>query len=162
MKADAALEHARRLFRQGEVHDALEAAQAACELRPHSSEAWWLLARITRHTGLPGASDDAFRRAAALSKRRPLPHRVSPAHLERLVARAAAGGSPDARRRLGDRVIEVQPLPSPEEIRAGTSPDAVSAQGGPGKLVLYQVNLENRSGSEAALENLIGRTLSRA
>ena len=52
------LQHARELYVTGRMHDALEACQAACDRAPKDSEAWSLLGRISRHTGLPAASDD--------------------------------------------------------------------------------------------------------
>ena len=37
------LQKARSLYESGEMHDALEVAQAACEHKPKDAEAWWLL-----------------------------------------------------------------------------------------------------------------------
>src|SRR5215470_7394369 len=95
------LQHARTLYATGRMHDALEAAQAACDRAPKDSEAWSLLGRISRHTGLPGASDDAFRRAALLDSRRPVPYRVDAERFRSLVQEAAGGAA-----------VRVQPMPT--------------------------------------------------
>ena len=165
---------ARSLYTAGRMHDALEAAQVAAERQPKDAEAWWLLGCISRYTGLPAASDDAFKRAAQLSKQRPLPHRVDPEVFRRMVDEALGRLSPDARRRLDQARVRVEPLPALEAIVKGASPDSlldrrhsanlgrVAANKGAGELVLFQVNFENRSGSEAELRQLVARTVSRA
>ena len=132
------VQRARERYSAGRMHDALEAAQAACDRAPKDAEAWWLLGRVSRHVGLAAASDDAFRRAAALTRSRPLPYRVS-----------------------GQRF---QALPSVEDVREGVEPDALTmrSRGTQDVLTVFQVNHENRSGSEAALRTLVGRSLSRA
>ncbi|MGH7903050.1 MAG: tetratricopeptide repeat protein [Candidatus Dormibacteraceae bacterium] len=61
------LQEARRLEEEGRLHDALEAAQAACERRPREPEAWTVLARISGRLGMTVASQDAARRAAELA-----------------------------------------------------------------------------------------------
>ena len=146
------------------MHDALEVAQAACERQPKDAEAWWLLGCVSRYTAMPAASDDAFRRAAQLSRKRPPPVRVEPGRFRSLVEAAVSQLSKDARRRLELAQIRVEQLPALEAVRAGISPDAVTARLRQPEdvLTLFQVNLENRSGSEADLARLIGRTLARA
>jgi hypothetical protein len=143
------IRHARELYTTGRMHDALEAAQAACDRSPKDSEAWSLLGRISRHTGLPAASDEAFRRASQLDRRLVLPYRVSADRFRTLVHEA--GGSPGVR---------VQPMPTEAQVRAGVDPDALAyrdpAHDAP---VLFQVNHENRSADEEALQALIGRSL---
>jgi hypothetical protein len=158
------LQKARSLYESGEMHDALEVAQAACEHKPKDAEAWWLLGCISRYTNLPAASDDAFRRASQLSRKRPAPVRVDTAHFRAIVDRAVAQLSTDARRRLELAEIRVDKLPPIEAVKAGASPDApATRQRQPEDvLTLFQVNLENRSGSEAELARLVGRTLARA
>jgi len=158
------LQRARELYAAGRMHDALEAAQSACERQPKDAAAWWLLACISRYTGLPAASDAAFRRAAGLARERALPHRVSPDSFQGLVDGALAKLSPDARRRLGRTSIRVEALPSPELVAGGTDPDALllRSRSPEDVLTLYQVNHENRAGSERALRALVLRTLSRA
>jgi hypothetical protein len=158
------LQQARALYEKGEMHDALEVAQVACERKPKDAEAWWLLACISRYTGMPAASDAAFKRAAELSRKRPAPIRVSGERLREILDQALEGLSCDARRRLAGTDLRVEPLPALEAIRAGTSPEAQSArQRRPQDvLTLFQVNLENRAGSEAELAKLVGRVLSRA
>ena len=146
------IQHARELYATGRMHDALEAAQAACDRAPKASEAWSLLGRISRHTGLPAASDEAFRRASQLDGRLALPHRVS---TERFRALAEEAGAPPG--------IRVHPMPTEAQVRAGVDPDALTYRdpGAPDVLVLFQVNHENRSDSETALRALIGRSLTR-
>jgi tetratricopeptide (TPR) repeat protein len=158
------LQQARSLYEKGEMHDALEVAQVACERKPKDAEAWWLLGCISRYTGMPAASDAAFKRAAELSPKRPAPARVSTASFRAMIDRALAELSPDARRRLARTRVEVEPLPGLDLVRAGVSPDApTDRQRQPvDVLILFQVNLENRAGSEARLASLIAKTLARA
>jgi hypothetical protein len=158
------LQKARALYEKGEMHDALEVAQVACERKPKDAEAWWLLGCISRYTGMPAASDDAFRRASELSRKRPAPHRVSPESFRGIVERAREKLSIDAGRRLAGAEFRVEPLPSLEAIRAGTSPEAPVARRRKPQdvLTLFQVNLENRAGDEAELAKQVGRVLARA
>jgi hypothetical protein len=158
------LQKARALYEKGDMHDALEVAQVACERKPKDAEGWWLLGCISRYTGMPAASDAAFTRAGELSRQRPAPARVAPTSFRTMVDKGLAELSPDARRRLGRTEVRVEPLPGLEAIRAGVSPDApTSRQRKPEDvLTLFQVNLENRAGSEAQLAKLIARTLARA
>ena len=146
------------------MHNALEVAQAACERQPKDAEAWWLLGCVSRYTALPAASDDAFRRASELSRKHPAPVRIEPGRFRSLVEASVGQLSPDARRRLENAQIRVEQLPAVDAIRAGTSPDApATRQRQPDDvLTLFQVNLENRSGSESDLVRLVGRTLGRA
>jgi tetratricopeptide (TPR) repeat protein len=158
------LQHARDLYAAGRMHDALEAAQAACERAPKDPEAWWLLGRVSRHAGLPAASDEAFRRATELSRRFALPHRVAADHFQRLVGEALETLSPDARRRLERTALRVQAMPSAEQVRSGVDPDTLTSRERAPQdvLTLYQANHENRSHGEDALRALINRSLSRA
>lgn len=146
------------------MHDALEAAQVACDRKPKDAEAWYLLGCISRYTQMPVASDNAFARAASLSRKKPTPHRVGRAEFEVLVKTALGELSPDALRRLRDCRVEVKDLPGLGEIKAGLSPDALSSRtrAGADVLVVFQVNHENRSSSEAQLKGLVARTLARA
>lgn len=160
-----ALQTARAAYRAGRLHDALEAAQVAAEMRPKDPEAWRLLGAVSRHVGMPAASDDAFRRAAALSPRsHPEPHRVSGDRFAELLAGAKAGLSRDATRRLDGVELRVEELPSGELVAGGLAPDALSQRvHDPDEaLVLYQANLENRARDEAELKKLVARTLIRA
>jgi len=142
------------------MHDALEAAQAACDRSPRDSEAWRLLGCISRHTGLPAASDVAFRRAAELDATLAPPHRVSRERFEALVEEARAGLPAEARERLGGTAIRIEVMPTAEQVRAGLDPDALLlAEGPPPALVLFQVNHENRSAGEQDLRLLLGRSL---
>ena len=158
------VQRAREQYSAGRMHDALEAAQAACDRAPKDAEAWRLLGRISRHVGLAAASDDAFRRAAALTRSRPLPYRVSAQRFQQLVQEARESLSPTARRRLEKVALRFQALPTVEDVREGVEPDALTARSrGPHEVVtVFQVNHENRSGSEAALRTLVARALSRA
>jgi hypothetical protein len=156
------LQHARSLYGAGRMHDALEAAQAACDRAPKDPRAWWLLGQISRHTGMPAASDAAFRRAAELDPGLVLPHRVSGDRFRHLIDEAVLALPTDARRRLEPTVVRTQPAPTIEQVRTGVAPDALTAheRGPHDVLVLFQVNHENRSGSEDALRELLARSLS--
>src|SRR5258706_9483432 len=112
----APLQHALELFATGRMHDALEAAQAACDRAPKDADAWWLLARVSRHTGMPVASDRAFQRAAQLDARLTLPHRVGAERFQALIGEAMAALAPDSRRRLELTAIRSQPLPAVEQV----------------------------------------------
>lgn len=158
------LQKARELYHSGEMHDALEVAQAACERQPRNGEAWWLLACISRHAAMPAASDDAFRRAAELTRRRVAPVRVSRPEFEAMVAAAGQALSADARRRVGATRLIIAELPERADVSAGLSPDALVLRMRQGEdvLTLFKVNFENRCGSAAELAKLVGRTLSKA
>jgi DNA-binding SARP family transcriptional activator len=158
------LQRARDLFAAGRMHDALEVAQAACDRAPKDPEAWWLLGRVSRHTGMPVASDEAFRRAARLSDRLAVPYRVSGDRFLALLEEARAALPEPARRRLEPTAIRAQPMPTAEQVRAGVDPDALTLRERAPEdvLVLFQVNHENHSGSEDALRALVARSLVRA
>jgi hypothetical protein len=153
------IQHARALYATGRMHDALEAAQAACDRAPKDSEAWSLLGRISRHAGLPAASDEAFRRASQLDSGRALPHRVSADRFRALVQEAGEAGEPGE-----PAAVRVQPMPTEVQVRAGVDPDALTHRdpAAPDVLILFQVNHENRSATEDALRALIDRSLARA
>lgn len=160
-----ALQTARAAYRAGRLHDALEAAQVAAEMRPKDPEAWRLLGAVSRHVGMPGASDEAFRRAAVLAPRsHPQPHRVDRERFGELLTNARADLSGDARRRLEGVEVRVEDLPDAGQIAAGLAPDALSQRvHGPAEaLVVFQGNLENRARDERELAKLLGRTLTRA
>lgn len=158
------LQSTRALFVAGRVHDALESAQVACERTPRSADAWALLARVARHAGLPATSEDAFRRAAALSARHPVPVRVPSEEFELLVTRARQILSPDAHRRLRSTSIELQAIPDPDDILSGVDPDALSrrVREPRDRLVIFQDNLENRCRDREELAQLVARVMSRA
>ena len=158
------LQHARELYAAGRMHDALEAAQAACDRAPKDSEAWRLLGAISRHTGMPAASDEAFRRAKELDDRLAMPHRVSGERFQALIEEAVSSLPPEAGRRLEATAIRAQAMPTSDQVRGGVDPDALSLRERAPQdvLVLFQVNHENRSASEDALRALLARSLSRA
>jgi Flp pilus assembly protein TadD len=155
------VQRAHELYSEGRMHDALEAAQAACDRAPKDAEAWRLLARVSRHVGLTAASDDAFRRAAALSPSCSLPYRVNPERFQELVREARESLPEKARERLRSTTVKLHPLPAVDDVRAGLDPDALTARKRQPQeaLVLYQLNHENQSGTEVALRQLIGRSL---
>src|SRR2546430_2700870 len=134
------VQRARELYASGRMHDALEVAQAACDRAAKDAEAWALLGRISRHNGMPAASDQAFQRAAELSRQFPVPHRVSPERFQELVDEAWRVLSPDARRRLERTLVRPQAIPGPEQVRAGVDPDALTMRERTPEdvLVLYQ------------------------
>ena len=158
------LQKARALYLAGESHQALEVAQKAAENHSRDAEAWWLLACVSRHADLPGASDAAFKRAASLSKQRPEPVRVSPELFREICDQARASLSADARRRLGRATLGVESLPDQPTVRSGTSPDALTLRQREPEdiLTLFQANFENRCGSEEELRKLVARTLAKA
>jgi hypothetical protein len=158
------IQHARDLYAAGRMHDALQAAQAACDRAPKDSDAWWLLGRISRHTGMPAASDEAFWRAAQLDGRHALPHRVSAERFRELIEQVRAGLTPEAASRLDPTAVRVQAMPTAEQVRAGVDPDALTLRERAPQdvLVLFQVNHENDSGTEDALRALIARSMSPA
>jgi len=158
------LQHARELFATGRMHDALEAAQAACDRAPKDADAWWLLARVSRHTDMPVASDRAFQRAVQLDARLTAPHRVDAERFQALIGEAMATLGADSRRRLEPTTIRAQPLPAADQVRAGVDPDALTLRERTAHdlLVLFQVNHENRCASEDALRALVARSLARA
>jgi hypothetical protein len=159
------LQAARMLYSRGEMHDALEAAQASCELRPRDSDAWRLLGAVSRYTSMPNASDLAFRRAADLSRRHPMPFRVPIEDFDSLLKTAQTLLSPDGNRRLARTRVAIADLPEVAAIRAGqVDPDALAHhQREPEDvLILYKVNIENRSAGEADLRKYILRALTRA
>ena len=138
-----ALQHAEAAYRAWRMHDAVEAAQSACDLQPKNAAAWHLLARATRHIGLRGASDAAFGRAAELDSSLPLPHRARPERFAQL----AASVRPDGWR--------VRSLPVEAD---GVSPDAQSLRQDR-ELVLYSENIEIGCGSEEALRSALATLL---
>lgn len=140
-----ALQRAAALYAEGRLHDALEVAQVACEVRPKDADGWWLLGKVTRHAGLTHASDDAFRRAAELSPERPLPPRVSEGQFRDLVDQALAELTKEGVPGLAGVRVEVRQLPAEELVRSGLAPDALVHAGGAGRVVLFQANLENGS-----------------
>ena len=158
------IQHARELYVSGRMHAALEAAQAACDRAPKDPEAWSLLGRISRHTGMPAASDEAFRRASQLDSRHTLPYRVGTERFRVLVHEAADALPEEARQRLEPTAVRVQSMPTDEQVRGGVDPDALTFRERVPQdlLVLFQVNHENRSASEDALRALITRSLARS
>jgi hypothetical protein len=146
------LQRARELYAAGRMHDALEAAQAACDRAPKDSAAWSLLGRISRYTGLPAASDEAFRRAAGLDAGAVVPFRVTAERFRALVDEASGGSA---------ATVRIEPLPAVEHVQSGLDPDALTFGEPSGAVVLFQVSHENGCGSEDALRALIARTLAK-
>jgi hypothetical protein len=154
-------ERAGQIYLEGQLRDALEAAQLACEQQPKDADAWWLLGQVSRHNGMPNASDYAFRRAAALSADRPLPFRVTEGRFAELLEQARRRLAASAQHELAEVVIRVRPLPEEDLIESGLAPDADShrADRQPAVLTLYQANLENHSPSEKALLEHLSQAL---
>jgi hypothetical protein len=157
------VQHARRLYLEGRLHDALEAAQVACEQRPKDADAWWLLGCVSRHAGMPNTSDDAFRRAAQLSSSRRIPPRVDSGRFSQLLDEARARLPEEARARLAATIV-VEPLPDEEVVESGVRPDACShrVHEPENVLTVYQVNIENRARDEEALPDLLVEILREA
>jgi len=111
--------------------------------------------------GLLAASDVAFRKAHELDSRFALPYRVPAARFAALIEESRSALSAGVRHRLAPTLIRTQAMPTPEQVRQGVDPDALSLRG-PGPqdvLTLFQVNHENRSPSEEALQTLVSRSL---
>jgi tetratricopeptide (TPR) repeat protein len=152
-------QRARQLYLEGHIHDALEAAQSACERRPKDAEAWWLLGCVSRHAGLLQASDSAFEWASRLSGDRSPPVRVAEERFGRLLEEVLAGLPDELRKRLDGLTLRSEPVPAEEMMESGVRPDALSTRAPEDLLVLYQVNLENRSPDEEALAHLLREVL---
>jgi len=155
------LKRARDLYIAGRMHDALEAAQAACDRAPKEPEAWWLLGRVSRHAGLLAASDVAFQKASELDPRFVLPYRVTASRFAQLIDESRSELTDEARR-LMPAAIRARPMPTDEQVRDGLDPDALSCRDRRSDelLILFQTNHENQSGTEEALRALVGRSLS--
>jgi hypothetical protein len=157
-------QRARELYLEGHVHDALEAAQSACEQRPKDADAWWLLGCVSRHAGLVQASEAAFDRASRLSDHRRRPVRLAEERFRQLLEEALAGLPARVRDRLSGLPLRVEPMPAEEVVEAGVRPDALSTRTRDPEdlLVIYQFNLENLSSDEHALRDLMGKVLREA
>lgn len=157
-------QRAQQLYLAGHVHDALEAAQSACEQRPKDADAWWLLGCVSRHAGLLQASDVAFARASRLAGDRPPPIRVDGGRFGRLLEEVRSALPGDLRERLGTVTVRVEAVPAEEMVESGVRPDALSTRARDPEelLVVYQVNIENRSADEQALRRLIEEVLRQA
>src|SRR5262252_9361400 len=156
------LKHARDLYVAGRMHDALEAAQAACDRAPKEPEAWWLLGRVSRHAGLLAASDVAFQKASELDSRFVVPYRVTASRFAQLIDESRSELSEEARRRLAPAAIRARSMPTEDQVRDGLDPDALSCRDRRSEelLILFQANHENQSRTEEALRALVGRSLS--
>jgi tetratricopeptide (TPR) repeat protein len=148
------LQRARELYSAGRMHDALEAAQAACDRAPKDAAAWALLGRISRYIGLPAASDEAFRRAAGLDAGVVVPFRVTGERFRALIEESR-GASASAE-------VRIEALPAVDQVRAGLDPDALALGEPSGTIVLFQVSHENGCANEDALRSLIARSLGEA
>jgi hypothetical protein len=152
------IQQARDLYLGGNFHEALKVAQAVCEQHPKDADAWWLLGCVSRHTGMPQASDDAFRRATALCSNRKPPLRVDKNRFRELLEEARSELPTTVRSQLESMAIRIAPMPDEEAVKAGLHPDASSCRM-EDSLTIYQVNLENQSPTEDALRNLLAGIL---
>src|SRR5262249_4175945 len=106
------LQHARELYTTGRMHDAFEAAQAACDRAPKDSGAWWLLGQIGQPTGMPAASEEAFRRASELDRTLVPPYRVSAERFRTLVAEVLPILSAEAAVHLRSVAVRAHAVPT--------------------------------------------------
>jgi hypothetical protein len=146
------VQRAAELYARGDLHDALQLAQAACDRRPSDPEAWALLGMIARQAGMPSASEIAFQRAAQLEAGSKGRFRVSRERFTELVLELAPPGSH----------VHIEEVPSADVVANGTPTDALTHQDPGGGRVIYQSNVEGRAGSESELREVLVEVLGSA
>jgi predicted Zn-dependent protease with MMP-like domain len=126
-----------------------------------------LLGRIRLWLQRPDA-EEAFAGAADLDPEHYVrPYRVDPDQFERMAAAALTRIPPEFHQFLDNTLIVVEPLPRLRAVRAGEDPDLLGLYEGatalerglPERIVLYQVNHENVSGSKEELAEMIEETV---
>jgi predicted Zn-dependent protease with MMP-like domain len=153
-------------YRTGELPSAVESAERLRSLGPDAA-ALHLLGRIRIWLQRPDA-EEAFAGAADLDPEHyARPFRVDPDQFERMAAAALARIPAEFHQFLDNTLIVVEPLPRLRAVRAGEDPDLLGLYEGatalerglPERIVLYQVNHENVSGSKEELAELIEETV---
>lgn len=157
---------ARLQYRTGQMRAAAQTTEQLVQASGNAA-AFHLLGRIRIWLQRPDA-DEAFAHAAALDPDHYVrPYRVDPGRFERM-AEAALGRIPaQFHTFLENTLIVVEPLPRLRAVRAGEDPDLLGLYEGataletglPERIVLYQVNHENISGSKAELGEQIEETV---
>jgi len=153
-------------YRTGQMRSAGETAERLVSLDPDAA-ALHLLGRIRLWLQRPDA-EEAFAGAADLDPEHYVrPYRVDPDQFERMAAAALRRIPPEFHQFLDNTLIVVEPLPRLRAVRAGEDPDLLGLYEGatalerglPERIVLYQVNHENVSGSKEELAEMIEETV---
>jgi len=153
-------------YRTGQMRSAAETAERLGSLEPDAA-ALHLLGRIRIWLQRPDA-EEAFAGAADLDPEHyARPYRVDPDQFERMAAAALTRIPREFHQFLDNTLIVVEPLPRLRAVRAGEDPDLLGLYEGatalerglPERIVLYQVNHENVSGSKEELAEMIEETV---
>lgn len=153
-------------YRTGQMRSAGETAERLVSLEPDAA-ALHLLGRIRLWLQRPDA-EEAFAGAADLDPEHYVrPYRVDPDQFERMAAAALRRIPAEFHQFLDNTLIVVEPLPRLRAVRAGEDPDLLGLYEGatalerglPERIVLYQVNHENVSGSKEELAEMIEETV---
>ena len=153
-------------YRTGQLRSAGETAERLVSLEPDAA-ALHLLGRIRLWLQRPDA-EEAFAGAADLDPEHYVrPYRVDPDQFERMAAAALRRIPAEFHQFLDNTLIVVEPLPRLRAVRAGEDPDLLGLYEGatalerglPERIVLYQVNHENVSGSKEELAEMIEETV---
>ncbi len=153
-------------YRTGQMRSAGETAERLRGLAPDAA-ALHLLGRIRLWLQRPDA-EAAFASAADLDPEHyARPYRVDPDQFERMAAAALRRIPAEFHQFLDNTLIVVEPLPRLRAVRAGEDPDLLGLYEGatalerglPERIVLYQVNHENVSGSKEELAEMIEETV---
>lgn len=153
-------------YRTGQLRSAGETAERLVSLEPDAA-ALHLLGRIRLWLRRPDA-EEAFAGAADLDPEHYVrPYRVDPDQFERMAAAALTRIPAEFHQFLDNTLIVVEPLPRLRAVRAGEDPDLLGLYEGatalerglPERIVLYQVNHENVSGSKEELAEMIEETV---
>jgi predicted Zn-dependent protease with MMP-like domain len=153
-------------YRTGDLRSAGATAERLRGLEPDAA-ALHLLGRIRLWLQRPDA-EEAFAGAADLDPEHYVrPYRVDPDQFERMAAAALTRIPPEFHQFLDNTLIVVEPLPRLRAVRAGEDPDLLGLYEGatalerglPERIVLYQVNHENVSGSKEELAEMIEETV---
>jgi predicted Zn-dependent protease with MMP-like domain len=157
---------ARLQYRSGQMRAAAETAEQLAAAGEDAA-AFALLGRIRIWLQRRDA-DDAFARAAGLDPDHYVrPYRVDASQFERMAAAALNRIPGEFHRFLDNTLIVAERLPGLPAVRAGEDPDLLGLYEGatalerglPERIVLYQVNHENISGSKEELAEQIEETV---
>jgi len=157
---------ARLQYRTGQMRAAAETVERLVAAGSDAA-AFALLGRIRIWLQRPDA-EDAFSRAASLDPDHYVrPYRVDPSGFERMAAAALGRIPAQFHEFLDNTMIVAEPLPGLQAVRAGEDPDLLGLYEGatalerglPERIVLYQINHENISGSREELSEQIEETV---
>lgn len=168
---EAAAHHERgvALYRLARFHQAARAFEEATRCDPGAAASWHALGRCALWLGDEPRARPAFARAARLQPDvYVVPVRVAAAEFDRLAAAAWERIPGRFRRRLGDLIVAVEPLPAVDDVAEGFDPDtlgvyegatALASEAGLERIVLFQHNIENVCHDLGTLREEIRRTL---